>query len=346
MQSVPYPVPYDWTTELLQLRRTPGHRSWTGVTKMLSARNGVDPLLIKAFFVLLTASGGLGLIIYLFLVALTYDTVAGRAPLDRFGTGWRKQSSQAIVGGAVALAVVISAIAGMALNTLMGLTSLLIIATMILLGHRTRPHARQPINHALNPIHKRSALAVGLITVVASFLAMLVFAATGTFDLYSVLGIGLLVIAGGLAICAWLGSSKLLIAAGLTLSVLLGLVAFAERMPTSATSETTIGFYSQGELINQDIADSSITYDLTHVVVTSTQTWQVAAFNSSIVFTIPSDQNIQVEIQYQNSTLDLPDSFIFLGSGSYGIRPKTVVSGPMLKVLIVADNSTVTVVQP
>lgn len=345
MQSVQAPVPHDWTTELLRMQRTPGQRSWTGVSRMIGARTGLDPLLVRCLFILLTASGGLGAIAYLFLVALTTDASAGRAPLDRLGSGWRRQSSQSIVGGAIALTVVASVGVGLVLQTWMGLSSLLVLAATVLIGQRARSRVIHPDMPAA-PVHARAVLGVGIATCFASLTAMALLVMMAIGDEYVGLGVGLIIIAAGLGICAWLGSSRLLIAAGVMFSLVIGTAAMTARVPSTSSSENTIGVSAQYELHDQTLDSVSLTYDLSALTVTTDQVWRIDATDSAVQLILPSDQNIDLDIDYHNSTLNLPYSFVLFGSGSYAPGPNALAGGPELKVHIVVDSSSVTVVQP
>lgn len=311
---------------------------------MIGTRTGIDPLLIRCLFILLTASGGLGAITYLFLVAITIDSDTGRAPLDRLGTGWRRQSSQSIVGGAIALAAVVSVGVGLVLRTSMGLSSLLVLAATVLIGQRARARVGRP-GATASPVHVRAVLILGLVTCAASAATMVVLAAIGVGDEFMILGIGLIVVAAGLAVCAWLGSSRLLIAAGLVFSLVIGGFVVGTRVPSAPPDESTIGVREQYELHDQVLDSASLTYDLTALTVTSDSMWRIDATDSAVQFILPADQNIDLAIEYHNSTLNLPYSFVLFGSGSYVIGPQALVSGPELQVQVVVDSSSVTVVQ-
>lgn len=346
MYSVHTPAPQDWTTTLLRSHRTPGHHSWTGVSRMLAAWTGIDPLLIRCLFVVLTASGGLGVIAYLFLVALTIDTDTGRAPLDRLGSGWRNQSSQSVVGGAITLAILLSLGAGTFFQAIAGFNTLMVIGLMVWLGRRVRygQNLQEPTSA---PSQARSATALGAFTTATAALVMAVLLASGL-DPFLILGIGLAITAIGTAITAWVGTSRLLIATGVILTLLTA-TSFVTIYYTSSSSVVPgPQLVEQSELHDVALTATSVIYDLSSMTVTTDSTWSIEVDNSNLTLVLPTEQNIDVDVKYTDSTVNLPYAFVLYGSGRDGTTGTALreAGAPHLLIQITATNSRVVVSQP
>ena len=75
---------------LRALRRSTSDRMLGGVCGGLAQHFGIDPVLVRIAFVLLTIAGSTGLLLYLLLWALVPEDGADQAVGYRFGLGRRR----------------------------------------------------------------------------------------------------------------------------------------------------------------------------------------------------------------------------------------------------------------
>ncbi|MGI5951370.1 MAG: PspC domain-containing protein [Brooklawnia sp.] len=337
----------DWASQLLALQRHPGHGKISGLSLALGHRLQVDPLLVRALFVIATLGSGFGLFIYGAGWALTTDVRTGTAPLDRLGTGWHELSPRTVVGWAAAL----STLGALSLSSAAGTSwlALGVLALTIWLGWRARNH---PTRHLHPPVPQplgaqvsgraarpaRPTMPLTLITLGVAFLAGVATYETWPSQPWLAFALALGIVGAGLLVVAARGFSALLVVAGLGLG--LGLLGSLSRIPTIVTTEHNYYISDQAELSDRTMSNMSASLDLTGLDVSADETWQLTADSSVIQLVIPADENIIVQVEHVDSLVAMPDAFE-IGSGGLDYWQGVDNGDPTLTIVVHATDSQV-----
>lgn len=343
----------EWADEFLDLQRQPSKGKISGLSLTVSNWLQVDPLLIRALFVITALSSGFGLFAYGAGWALTTDSHTGSAPLDRFGSGWRRHSARTVVGWSVALfAIAAVSVAGATGGSWLALG---LIAATAWLGWRARyrpgkylhptPLPAAPKPTVSTSTKKRSStVPAALITLSVAFLAGVSAYETLPWQPWIGFVLALFIIGLGLILTGLRGLSVLLVIAGLLTSLGLGGVLAAGPPPPSQPTQY-FQLLEQADLADRNLTDTTVTLDLTAVDVITDQTWRVNTHNSWVDFELPASENIHIQIDATDSLVGIPDG-IHLDDSVYLHSQVSNPDAATLTILVEATGSEVWVIEP
>lgn len=341
----------DWAAEFLELRRTPARGNLTGLSEAIADWLNIDVLLVRSLFILTGLFSGIGVIAYVIGWMLTRASTTGTAPLDQIGGRWRREPPHVVASWALAVGIIATLLVGAIMG--IGWLPIGVLALTIWAGYRTRHRGQTggfarsarsvrywtpPDPHAAKTTpktHDRVALMITIITLIlAAGVGVVVF--LGFPDLVimplaaalAVIGLGLLVIANR---AHGLG----LIIPGAMLAAML--TAATITMPPSISGAM---LYHSGpaQPANLSLDGKQEILNITAIEISKDENWQIDLDHSELELIIPADQNIVVEVSYDDSVLFLPKG-IFSGAGQTSTEQIVDEDRPTLVIEIFADDS-------
>lgn len=270
----------------VKLTREKEASKFAGVSAAIAERLDVDPLVVRALFVLAGLCGGAGVVTYLSIWALTPSSTTNQAPLDRIGTLWRR-ISEPIYLIAIALAALFI---GSLIHFPLGIEPLVVIGISALIGSQLRYRPPKPAPLFVAPNYQPAiepparAKATGrrtrFLLLSASIIAGAIFGlATGS--LAYGCAAALAGVALSLLIMARGGGNAVLIVTGVLLAVVALSSAFVQRY-----------WVEEPDVVHAD-GTSKTVVDSRRVVV--------------IVDAPPEVSNMVLTARYSDVTLALPD---------------------------------------
>lgn len=340
----------DLASRLLSLSRDPASGKLSGLSHAIAGYYGVDPLVIRLFFVIAAFGSGVGILIYLAGWLLTKDTRTGAAPMDRLAPRWRRFSASTVVGSAISVVAIFGV--GVSAALPFGWIPLAIVILAILTS-RNGHYQATSINAKDASSASAGARRVNLPTVVILMASVLVgggmyFYSSG--HLIRSLAFALGTLGVGLLISSFQTNSFIVIGVGMVLTIVLLAIASAPATFDDRTMNENVRSNTglQANVVHVDniyalegltVTGGEHTFDLSLLQVESDRVWQLNAIDTSLTFILPAQADIDVRIARTSSST---------GSEAPGLEQLNApitVENQQLTIVVIAENSSVQVVR-
>ncbi len=340
------------------LRRDPESAALTGVCAVAAQHCGVDPLLIRAVTVITALSGGVGVVLYAGLWAMTPERGSDSAPLDRLLPHWRTWTPKAQWGALFGLTTAFALVAGSL--TPLGWGPAAVIGMLIWYANRSaqrHPTLRPAAPSALlprdvHPVTPRSRLAGPLSTLGVLIAATLVAAAVwhrspvadDQHRLTLAISTALLVVGVGLLLRVRRHGSPTLVLTGLALSATI----FAPLLPAPPLPESAHSYLTTNDLPADpiEVTAQKSRLDFSRLTIADDATIQIEATASDLVLLLPHSMNVEITGDFVASTVTMPNGpASTLAQSGASWRPPVHLGAPTLHLSLDATMCNVKVLQ-
>lgn len=302
----------NWTSRLLGLTRDPAKGKLSGLARALADFYGLDPVVIRLFFVIAAFGSGVGILIYLVGWLITNDVRTGTAPMDRIMPSWRHHSPSTILGWAISIIAVI----GIGLSALMpyGWIPLAIVVLAILTSRNGHYQATSRIDQdsaAVDSARRRIVLPSVVILSAGAAVGISTYLYSQG-NLMEALALILGTIGVGLVLVSFHATPFPVIIVGLALSAALvtGVGATTANDSVNRMMQHRSYLTPPYTYVNDvyairelSISNGPRTLDLSAAPVTVDWEWQVHATDASLLFILPADTDIDITVVHTDITV-------------------------------------------
>ena len=325
----------------VKLTRNKEASKFAGVSAAIADRLGIDPLVVRALFVLASFCGGAGVVSYLSIWALTPSSATDQAPLDSIGKQWRR------ISGPVYLTVIfaVALFVGCLIHFPLGISPIIVVGLAVLIGSQLdyRPPKPAPLftptdyqpaieQPAAKP--KTTGSLARSLLLSGAIVAGSIVGITTDSPAYGA-AIALAAIAFSLLILARRGHNLVLIIVGALIAVLALTSAFVQRywveepnlIYADSISQTVIDSQRAVVVVDPPLEQEEITLKIRY---------------SEVTLVMPEDRNVTITVdsdEYSKVLTGMPPQLSYKGNNTWDWQAPAAQESNPLKLTITTESS-------